>query len=187
MGRGRASVGGASRPAHSAGTGVPRTPPTSGKCRHTQGSQTHSVFLVKVFNDPFNTHRGYNEVHTLSNIPPGQSSAAALVWESSPFQLEEGSPTALHSGSLKREACRAPGRVVNNEWKTYTHGDRSPCPHLSGTRCALPCTYADVLTPIKTERVRSQGRMGVLLWLPAAQLYPSHLLSLSASGSSTTG
>eukprot|EP00796_Vickermania_ingenoplastis_P000771 gene771-414_t len=24
-------------------------------------------------------------VHTLSNIPPGQSSAAALVWESSPF------------------------------------------------------------------------------------------------------
>eukprot|EP00796_Vickermania_ingenoplastis_P000769 gene769-412_t len=118
MGRGRASVGGASRPAHSAGTGVPRTPPTSGKCRHTQGSQTHSVFLVKVFNDPFNTHRGYNEVHTLSNIPPGQSSAAALVWESSPFQLEEGSPTALHSGSLKREACRAPGRVVNNEWKT---------------------------------------------------------------------
>eukprot|EP00796_Vickermania_ingenoplastis_P000773 gene773-416_t len=185
MGRGRASVGGASRPAHSAGTGVPRTPPTSGKCRHTQGSQTHSVFLVKVFNDPFNTHRSIRSPTSLPDRVAQQHWCGSLL-----LSTGRGSPTALHSGSLKREACRAPGRVVNNEWKTYTHGDRSPCPHLSGTRCALPCTYADVLTPIKTERVRSQGRMGVLLWLPAAQrtLSLSHLLSLSpASGSSTTG
>eukprot|EP00796_Vickermania_ingenoplastis_P000775 gene774-418_t len=153
MGRGRASVGGASRPAHSAGTGVPRTPPTSGKCRHTQGSQTHSVFLVKVFNDPFNTHRSIRSPTSLPDRVAQQHWCGSLL-----LSTGRGSPTALHSGSLKREACRAPGRVVNNEWKTTIkafekgiHMGIDRRVHIYPERAVRSCTYADVLTPIKTE------------------------------------